>query len=77
MPAAATVRGHGRLQESCEWAGLTAVANLAFKKGLRSQQAMEAMDDTEVKAMPLLLASQHERASHTLKWRVRCHLGTI
>jgi hypothetical protein len=45
------------------------VANLAFKKGFQSQQAVEAVEGIEVKVVPLL-ALQQERASHTLKWRV-------
>jgi hypothetical protein len=49
------------------------VANLAFKKGLRSQRGVEAVDSIDVKATSLLLVLQQERASHTLKWRVRCH----
>jgi len=53
-------------EESVGGQGLAAVANLAFKKRLRSQRVMEAAEAIEAKAVPLL-ALQQERALHTLK----------
>ena len=61
-------------EESVGGQGLAAVANLAFKKRLRSQRAMEAAEAVEVKVAEAieaktvpLLALQQARALHTLK----------
>jgi hypothetical protein len=78
VPAPATARASGRPlgrpRAIHGRAGVAAVANLAFKKGLRSQQVMEAVEAVEVKVAEVLRPRpsrycplQQERVSHALK----------